>query len=86
MPDKANATRWAEIGDQQGWTMPSAPLWKRLPLIRHVRAVYHSFRLTIWEEQWTALGYCPNDNDDWVTYGMWRGKERPQTRHNIDGI
>ena len=86
MTDSNKETPWGITGRQQGWVMPSAPLWKRLPVIRHVRTLYHSARLTIWEEQWTALGYFPNGYDDWAIYGMWRGKERPQTRHNIDGI
>ena len=30
---------WTEAQRDNGWVMPTAPLWKRLPIIRHVRAL-----------------------------------------------
>jgi hypothetical protein len=68
-------TRWAIAGLRNGWKMPTAPWWKRLPVIRHVRVMYHAARLVIWEDFWTRAGYVPNGYDDWVLAGMWRGWE-----------
>ena len=71
-------TRWAIVGLRNGWTMPGAPRWKRLPVIRHVRVIYHVARLTLWRRHWEARGYVPHGYDDWVLAGMWRGWEVPQ--------
>lgn len=69
------ATRWAITGLRNGWKMPSAPWWKRLPVVRHVRVAYHAARLVIWEDFWTRAGYVPSGYDDWVLAGMLRGWE-----------
>jgi hypothetical protein len=71
----ATANRWASIGQRNGWSMPKAPGWKRLPIIRHVRVMYHAARLILWEDHWTRAGYVPNGYDDWVLHGIWRGWE-----------
>ncbi len=73
--DPLFATRWAIMGGRNGWTMPTAPWWKRLPVIRHFRVMYHAARLLIWEDYWTRAGYVPNGYDDWVLAGIWRGWE-----------
>jgi hypothetical protein len=74
-PDHLYGTRWAIAGLRNGWKMPLAPWWKRLPVIRHIRVAYHAARLVIWEDFWRRAGYVPNGYDDWVLAGMWRGWE-----------
>lgn len=74
-PPGLSGTRWAITGLRNGWKMPAAPWWKRLPLIRHIRVAYHAARLVIWEDFWIRAGYVPSGYDDWVLHGMWKGWE-----------
>lgn len=76
--DPLYGTRWAIAGLRNGWKMPSAPAWMRLPVIRHIRVGYHVARLVIWRKHWEAQGYVPNGEDDWILAGMWRGWEIPR--------
>lgn len=68
--------RWTTMAQDYGYTMPFAPLWKRLPVIRHVRALYAKWQI----ERWYAYGPgsigLRTGYDDWVVYGIWAGKER----------
>lgn len=68
---------WVEDGRQNGWIMPAAPRWKRLPVIRHLRAVWHRVRVERHQAFWTgATGALHSGYDHWVLYGMARGQER----------
>lgn len=69
--------RWDWKGQEHNWIMPKVKFWKRWPGVRHIRALYHSLRLTLWADYWLRSGYyVPGGYDDWVIYGMWRGWER----------
>ena len=67
---------WENDGRDYGWQMPSAPLWKRLPVIRHVRAIYNVIMIDRHERLWRSLGAIPSGYDRWVVWGIWHGQER----------
>lgn len=71
-------TDWERDGIDFGWVMPTAPLWKRLPVIRHVRAMYLTIQVSRHNQFWLAMGAVPNGYDAWVLHGIFIGKERPQ--------
>lgn len=68
--------KWARDGAEYGWTMPSAPAWQKLPIIRHVRAAWNRWQI----ERWYAYGPgsigLRSGFDDWVVFGIWHGKEQ----------
>lgn len=70
---------WRRDGERFGWKMPRAPSWKRLPVIRHIRAM----RLRIQIELWYAAGPgsigLRSGYDNWVLFGIRRGMERPES-------
>lgn len=61
----SNLDKWLLDMNQNKWIMPFAPWWKRLPIVRHVRAA----ALKIKVENRTEY-------DEWVLYGIWHGLER----------
>ena len=69
---------WLQDMYENSWVMPFAPWWKRLPMIRHVRAVALKFKV---EEHYTVcmggLG-LRTGYDDWVLYGIWHGLTQPK--------
>lgn len=69
--------QWQATGERWGWVMPAAPAWKRLPVIRHLRAVWAKVLI----ERWYSIGPgsigIRTGLDDWVVAGIWLGKERP---------
>ena len=72
--------RWLDDQEEEGWVMPRAVWWKRLPLIRNVRSL--RFHLLIhrlaWEYGKVGIGLgTPNQRDKWIVYGIAQGKERP---------
>lgn len=64
---------WFEQGKRNGWVMPEAPLWKRLPIIRHIRAIWNSYQVARW---YSMVPGIPTGYDEWVLYGMFHGLER----------
>ena len=69
---------WLEDKIANGWSMPSAPSWKRLSIIRHIRAAYHSVKVSEHERIYRSMGMIPNGYDRWVIYGIRRGWEPDQ--------
>ena len=69
---------WEKDAQDFGWQMPTAPRWKRLPVIRHIRASYHRLQVERHNGFWLSLGKIPTGYDSWVIYGIARGKERDQ--------
>ena len=71
-------TAWLEDAKNNGWEMPRAAWWKRLPVIRRVRAVYHAWHVNRHQRMWTeATGALHSGYDRWVIYGIATGMERP---------
>jgi hypothetical protein len=68
--------RWKKDARDFGWVMPSAPWWKRLPAVRHVRAFRYALRVREWRRVVTIMGMVPSGYDDWVVYGIAKGMER----------
>lgn len=71
---------WLEEQERHGWVMPSAPWWKRIPIVRHIRGAIARFRVDRAAAQWQQVGIClgrPSQFDLWVCYGIIRGWERP---------
>ena len=69
--------RWLKDGADFGWEMPRAAWWKRLPVIRHVRAAVAQHQADQWNSMWLSLGEIPSGYDNWVIFGIAAGKERP---------
>jgi hypothetical protein len=67
---------WSEVGKRNGWVMPAAPRWKRLPVVRHLRALRAAWYVYENEAFWGRLGMIPNGYDRWVLHGIWKGRER----------
>lgn len=71
---------WVDDGIANGWTMPKAAWWKRVFLIRHVRAGFHTLRVARYEAYWRAQGLMVSGYDSWVLYGIAHGQERPNKK------
>lgn len=67
--------RWHADAEDNGWLMPYAPWWKRLPVIRQIRSAYNGFRVDQHNRMWRHLGAVPQGYDSWVVFGIWHGKE-----------
>lgn len=67
---------WKALGAEYDWSMPAAPWWKRLPIIRHIRTLWIAYQV----ERHYAYGFgsigLRSGYDDWVLWGMWRGLDR----------
>jgi len=62
------------------WVMPSAPKWKRLPVIRHLRASLLTFDVLRHEMFCSRMGLIPNGYDRWVLWGIAHGYEAPMDK------
>lgn len=60
------------IEDDKPLTTPAPLVW-RLPIIRHVRAIFLACRVASWEQNWSSFGYVPQDFDRRVLRQIWRG-------------
>ena len=67
---------WKKWGEENGWKMPCAPCWKRLPMIRHARALWNGYQVERHNQLWRSLGAIPTGYDNWIIGGIWRGLER----------
>lgn len=68
--------RWLEDARMNGWKMPSAPWWKRLPVVRHIRAAYLTGQVVRHQAFWTrATGALHSGYDHWVLWGIAQGME-----------
>ena len=70
--------RWKEDAADFGWTMPSASWWKRLPIIRHIRAAWLGWKVERHYALWKAMGAMQTGYDSWVLYGIAHGFERDE--------
>lgn len=75
---KSDDILWRADAAMMGWRMPSAPLWKRVWGIRHLRRTYHAYHVTRHELLHSGRGATRSGYDQWVLYGIGRGFERPQ--------
>lgn len=74
----ASDKAWHEDQIRHGWVMPSATWWKRLPVIRHVRAAYYRYRALEQARFFGRVGIglgTIHELDAWICYGMARGWE-----------
>lgn len=70
--------QWRLHGNANSWEMPCAVWWKRLPVIRHIRASYHSVRAERHYQMYhRAHGALNSGYDRWVVWGIAHGKENP---------
>ena len=53
-----------------------APLFFRLPIIRHIRATWHRYQVNKHYAHWQKLGYAPSRaaEDYEVIEKIWRGE------------
>ena len=68
---------WQQDAKDFGWEMPAVSWWKKLMVIRHIRATYHFIRIEFWYAVGlgSMIGY-PSGYDQWVLYGIWNGLEK----------
>jgi hypothetical protein len=69
--------RWMEDGQTNGWVMPAASWWKRILVVRRLRAMWFSIQVERHNRMWRSIGSIPTGYDSWVIYGIATGKERP---------
>lgn len=67
---------WLQDKEAYGWEMPAAPWWKKLPIIRHVRAIWAKIQVERWYSHGPGLLGIRSGYDDWIVYGIFHGKER----------
>lgn len=59
------------------FTQPFVPKFYRLPIIRHIRFYWHSWRLHLWVMSWCSVGIgmgIPNKSDIDHLEKIWRGE------------
>lgn len=71
----ADIAKWATDGVRLGWQMPPAPRWKRLPIVRHLRAVWAAFMVERHYSRMGGLLGLRTGYDEWVLFGIWHGQE-----------
>jgi hypothetical protein len=65
---------WDKAARDNGYEPPApAPLWKRLPVIRHLRTWRDMWRVSRWYKSGPGSIGVPTGYDSWVLVGMWRG-------------
>lgn len=65
-------TRWREDGINNQWCLPErSHRFFRLPVIRHLRALYHTIRVE-WHYTRCPVG-LRTGYDEWVLYAIARG-------------
>jgi hypothetical protein len=76
-PADPNEFNWRIEGRDHGYTAPDRRVWwKRLPLIRHICAVWLSWQVHNYAGAWAEVGIGvggPNPHDLWVVEGAWHG-------------
>lgn len=72
----SNHYNWISDGAANGWIMPTAPLYARLPLVRHIRAI--RLKIAVHRHYTQGIGSIGlrSGYDEWVLYGIWHGLER----------
>lgn len=81
MDDKREA--WLQQAERNGWKMPVAPAWKRLPVIRHVRAIWCAIQVERWYSSGPGMIGVRTGYDDWALWGIWHGLERSSAKRRI---
>lgn len=69
---------WREDAIKNGWYMPPVSRWKRLPIIRHIRAAYLGSKAEEYRDMTGALGLGIGgvpQYDQWMIHGIRRGFE-----------
>ena len=67
---------WSKDAREFGWTMPAAPRWKRLPIIRHVRTWWNAYQIHRWYTAGPGMIGLRSGYDNWVLFGIWHGLEQ----------
>lgn len=70
---KVDDERWRADGNEWNWSLPpKAPRLLRLPIIRHFRALWLSYKIERHYAAWRGLG-VRTGYDEWVLYAIARG-------------
>lgn len=67
---------WEKKAREYSWTMPSAPRWKRLPIVRHIRTYWNMIQVERWYANGPGYIGLRTGYDEWALFGMWHGRER----------
>ena len=68
-------SEWLKAKTDNGWSMRPVSWWKRLPIIRHIRAIYFRLKVDRHNELCRSMGMIPTGYDEWVVTGIWIGAE-----------
>ena len=58
--------------DEKPLIDPAAWPW-RLPIVRHVRALWYAWQIVQWEANWRSVGMVQQSFDKRVVQQMWKG-------------
>lgn len=83
MSYKEDLVLWRAQGLRNKWKMPTASLWRRLPVIRHFRAIAAALGAAQWYANGPGMIGIPTGYDDWVLWGMWHGLERDEMEDEL---
>lgn len=76
VPDESEAL-WHKDQGKHGWVLPpAAPLALRLPIVRHIRCAWHTYRAERTAYAFSSIGIGIggiNQYDRWVLYAIARG-------------
>lgn len=67
-------TDWEYAAKDNGWTMPPSKWWERLPIIRHVRAMWGAYQIERWYSRGPGMIGLRTGYDEWVVAGIWMGR------------
>lgn len=68
---------WRQEGESEGWEVPPRrSWWRRLPVIRHIAALWLSWQVHRYAGAWASVGIGlggPHAQDLWVVEGAFHG-------------
>lgn len=72
---KENDRRWRDDATINNWVLPFVAPWPlRLPIVRAMRAVWHSIQTERHYRRWSMIGSLARSGyDEWVIYAVARG-------------
>lgn len=66
--------RWHRDKVERGWRLPDIAPWPlRLPIIRHIRALWISWHIEKYYAAWSESGLVSSGYDEWVIFAIFRG-------------
>lgn len=64
---------WIFAGIRNGWLPPPPPFLSGLPVIRHIRYLWQSYKVEKWYSTGPGTLGLRTGRDDWMLAGIWGG-------------